>query len=61
MKLRLYQMANFFNGKTDGLAFAKDPSSVKIEAPIQYPSPLPLGSVPIRRELCGRSSSRIFL
>jgi len=34
---RLYQMANFFNGKTDGLTFAKDIGSAKIEAPIQYP------------------------
>src|SRR3970040_1684672 len=37
VKPRLYQMANFFNGKTDGLAFAKDIASAKIEAPIQYP------------------------
>jgi len=37
VKPRLYQMANFFNGKTDGLAFAKDAASAKIEAPIQYP------------------------
>jgi len=32
VKPRLYQMANFFNGQkgnTDGLAFAKDSSSVK--------------------------------
>jgi len=34
---RLYQMANFFNGKTDGLAFAREAASAKIEAPIQYP------------------------
>jgi hypothetical protein len=50
VKLRLYQTANVFNGKTDGRAFAKDPSSVKIEAPIQYPSPLRLGSLPILLE-----------
>jgi 2-keto-4-pentenoate hydratase/2-oxohepta-3-ene-1,7-dioic acid hydratase in catechol pathway len=37
VKPRLYQMANFFNGKTEGLAFAKAASSAKIEAPIQYP------------------------
>jgi len=37
VKPRLYQMANFFNGKTDGLAFTKDVGSAKIEAPIQYP------------------------
>jgi 2-keto-4-pentenoate hydratase/2-oxohepta-3-ene-1,7-dioic acid hydratase in catechol pathway len=37
VKPRLYQMANFFNGKTDGLAFAREAASAKIEAPIQYP------------------------
>ncbi|MGH9319718.1 MAG: fumarylacetoacetate hydrolase family protein, partial [Vicinamibacteria bacterium] len=37
VKSRLYQMANFFNGKTDGLAFAHDAGTAKIEAPIQYP------------------------
>jgi 2-keto-4-pentenoate hydratase/2-oxohepta-3-ene-1,7-dioic acid hydratase in catechol pathway len=37
VKTRLYQMANFFNGKTEGLAFAKAAASAKIEAPIQYP------------------------
>ncbi len=37
VKPRLYQMANFFNGKTEGLAFAHETGAAKIEAPIQYP------------------------
>ena len=37
LRPRLYQLANFFSGKTDGLAFAIDAGDASIEAPIQYP------------------------
>ncbi|HXV64227.1 MAG TPA: fumarylacetoacetate hydrolase family protein [Vicinamibacteria bacterium] len=37
VRSRLYQIANFLDGKTDGLAFAHDVADVSLKAPIKYP------------------------
>ena len=37
LKPRLFQIANYLSGKTEGLAFGYSPDAVSIKAPIKYP------------------------
>lgn len=37
LKPRLFQIANYFAGKVDDVAFAYEPDAVELEAPIKYP------------------------
>ena len=37
LKPRMFQIANYLSGKTEGLAFGYSPDAVSIQAPIKYP------------------------
>jgi 2,4-diketo-3-deoxy-L-fuconate hydrolase len=55
---RLYQIANYFNGRTGTFDFAYTPAQVAIKAPIKYPSNIVAAALNYRRHAEEMGSTR---